>query len=203
MRFELTTSSLPRKRSTPELSRLGKKNHIPKNWNVIFIERKTGVEPATFSLEGWRSTNWATSAICVYKLLLVNGVQIYKIFLNLQNKFIKSGESRIRTCEVVRQQSYSLIHLATLESPRLFFINLKSLQRDSNPRPRDYKSRALANWAMEANLRFQKNSFLFAVRLFPFCECKYRTFFLKSTNFFEKNFNYFFTLILFSWLAAF
>ena len=26
------------------------------------LERKTGFEPATFSLEGWRSTNWVTSA---------------------------------------------------------------------------------------------------------------------------------------------
>ena len=27
------------------------------------LERETGFEPATFSLEGWRSTNWATPAI--------------------------------------------------------------------------------------------------------------------------------------------
>ena len=38
-RFELVTSSLPRKRSTPEL-------HRRKN------ERETGFEPATISLEG-------------------------------------------------------------------------------------------------------------------------------------------------------
>ena len=38
-RFELVTSSLPRKRSTPELHRQKK-------------ERETGFEPATFSLEG-------------------------------------------------------------------------------------------------------------------------------------------------------
>ena len=37
--------------------------------------------------------------------------------------FIKCGESRIRTCEVVRQQSYSLIHLATLESPQFYKNN--------------------------------------------------------------------------------
>ena len=51
-RFELVTSSLPRKRSTPELHRLVK-------------ERETRFELATFSLEGWRSTNWATPAIFV------------------------------------------------------------------------------------------------------------------------------------------
>ena len=49
MRFELMTSSLPRKRSTPEL-----------HW--LLLERKTRFEPATLSLEGWCSTNWATSA---------------------------------------------------------------------------------------------------------------------------------------------
>ena len=124
MRFELTTSSLPRKRSTPELSRLGKKNHIPLIWNVIFLERKTGVEPATFSLEGWRSTNWATSAICVYKLLLVNGVQIYKIFLNLQIKFIKKwGEqdSNLRSRKTAELQSDPFGHSGI--SPLVFFIN--------------------------------------------------------------------------------
>ena len=49
MGFEPMTSSLPRKRSTPELRR-----HC--------FERKTGLEPATYSLEGCRSTGWATSA---------------------------------------------------------------------------------------------------------------------------------------------
>ena len=39
--FEPVASSLPRKRSTPEL-------HRP---NLLF-ERETGFEPATFSLEG-------------------------------------------------------------------------------------------------------------------------------------------------------
>ncbi len=38
--FEPVTSSLPRKRSTPELHRLK------------ILERETGFEPATFSLEG-------------------------------------------------------------------------------------------------------------------------------------------------------
>ena len=66
MRFELTTSSLPRKRSTPELRRQNLNKKITAAW-CDFLERKTGVEPATFSLEGWRSTNWATSAFCFQK----------------------------------------------------------------------------------------------------------------------------------------
>ncbi len=52
----------------------------------------------------------------------------------------RSGESRIRTYEDVRQQIYSLPQLATLVSPQK-----RSRWRDSNPRPADYKSAALAN----------------------------------------------------------
>ncbi len=40
-----------------------------------------------------------------------------------------------------RQQIYSLPHLATLVTTLVFL----SLLSDSNQRPRDYKSRALAN----------------------------------------------------------
>ena len=70
------------------------------------------------------------------------------------------GQRWIRTTEVERQQIYSLPHLATLEFAltlslfqkthlrqlhnelRFLFLSLLS---DSNQRPRDYKSRALAN----------------------------------------------------------
>ncbi len=50
------------------------------------------------------------------------------------------GQRWIRTTEGVSQQIYSLPHLATL----VFALYL-SLLSDSNQRPRDYKSRALAN----------------------------------------------------------
>ena len=65
-RIELVTSSLPRKRSTPELHRrkvfipysskttiymlLSMKEEIPAFAGIL--ERETGFEPATFSLEG-------------------------------------------------------------------------------------------------------------------------------------------------------
>ena len=52
-------------------------------------ERETGFEPATFSLEGWCSTNWATPAFYRYEYLQIN--LIFQI--------LTSGESRIRTCE--------------------------------------------------------------------------------------------------------
>ena len=41
--------------------------HLKKNTkSMVLFERKTGFEPATFSLEGWRSTNWATFAWVEY-----------------------------------------------------------------------------------------------------------------------------------------
>ena len=66
-----------------------------------------------------------------------------------------SGQRWIRTTEGVSQQIYSLPHLATLVFAPLSknnrhwnafcFLFLLSLLSDSNQRPRDYKSRALAN----------------------------------------------------------
>ena len=83
-----------------------------------FFERETGFEPATFSLEGWRSTNWATPALL-------------------------SGESRIRTCEV-KNSRFTVCPRWPLEYlPKLNILKNKSRWRDSNPRPADYKSAAL------------------------------------------------------------
>ena len=72
-RVGLVTSSLPRKRSTTELLRLV--SFALSLFEYLFFskrglgsllfpafERKTGLEPATYSLEGYRSTKWATSA---------------------------------------------------------------------------------------------------------------------------------------------
>ena len=55
VRIELTTSSLPRKCSTTELQRRSVAAYPER-------ERETRFEPATYSLEGCRSTNWATPA---------------------------------------------------------------------------------------------------------------------------------------------
>ena len=63
------------------------------------------------------------------------------------------GQRWIRTTEGVSQQIYSLPHLATL------VFALLSLLSDSNQRPRDYKSRALANWAKEAYSNLQPHSY--------------------------------------------
>lgn len=77
-----------------------------------------------------------------------------------------SGESRIRTYEGISQQIYSLPQLTALVSPLWFPCMLfewktfhqnqgsdelfTSRWRDSNPRPADYKSAALTNWATSA-----------------------------------------------------
>ena len=58
MGFEPMTSSLPRKCSTPELHRLAEAT--PSFFNEETgsdLERETRLEPATYSLEGCRSTN--------------------------------------------------------------------------------------------------------------------------------------------------
>ena len=95
-------------------------------WAIsAIVERETGVEPATFSLEGWRSTNWATPALIC-------------------------GESRIRTCEV-KNSRFTVCPRWPLEYlPKNHYLKEPSRWRDSNPRPADYKSAALASWATSA-----------------------------------------------------
>ena len=104
------------------------------------VERETRVELATFSLEGWRSTNWATPAFLC-------------------------GESRIRTCEGKNQQIYSLSSLAAWVSPRIKYFKELSRWRDSNPRPADYKSAALASWATSACAFFKKKPALSGMQM--------------------------------------
>ena len=73
--------------------------------------------------------------------------------LSYNSKENKScGQRWIRTTEGVSQQIYSLPHLATLVFALAFkqrtlfsLIFFLSLLSDSNQRPRDYKSRALAS----------------------------------------------------------
>ena len=57
MGFEPMTSSLPRKCSTPELRRLMLSEIEISKSDIPFFERKTRFELATYSLEGYRSTN--------------------------------------------------------------------------------------------------------------------------------------------------
>ena len=111
-RFELVTSSLPRKRSTPELHRQKKSERPGSNR---------------------RHSAWKADAL---------PTELLPHFL--------CGESRIRTCEGKNQQIYSLSSLAAWVSPQIKYFKELSRWRDSNPRPADYKSAALASWATSA-----------------------------------------------------
>ena len=68
--IEPLTSSLPRKCSTTELQRLVLSDPPPLSYGGF--ERETGLEPATWSLEGYRSTKWATPADAISKKELSN-----------------------------------------------------------------------------------------------------------------------------------
>ena len=58
---------------------------------------------------------------------------------------------------------------------------IQSLWRDSNPRPADYKSAALANWATSANLLVHKKKNAFFPKLFNFGTANVWNFFLSQT----------------------
>ena len=103
------------------------------------LERETRLELATLSLEGWCSSQLSYSRIILYVI-----------------KWWWVEDSNLRTH---KEQIYSLPSLATwLTHPNVFNLYwsntdnyyLWSWQRDSNPRPADYKSAALANWATPA-----------------------------------------------------
>ena len=89
-------------------------------WHDL-VERETGFEPATFSLEGWRSTNWATPA----------------------GSFV--GRAGFEPAKV-KTNRFTVCPRWPLE----YLPKKKSRWRDSNPRPADYKSAALASWATSA-----------------------------------------------------
>ena len=113
-RIELVTSSLPRKRSTPELHRQPK-------WK-------------------WAGDEGRTRDIQLGRLTLYQ--------LSYSRLFSFCGESRIRTCEG-KTNRFTVCPRWPLEYlPNIF----TSRWRDSNPRPADYKSAALANWATSAIL---------------------------------------------------
>ena len=119
-RVELVTPSLPRKCSTTELHRL-----------IYCLLQQA---EAVVCLSGRRGSNpppIAWKAIALPNELLPLDVLWGEEDSNLRR---------------LRQQIYSLPHLTALVPPQLFH-HLKELSRwrDSNPRPADYKSAALAN----------------------------------------------------------
>lgn len=192
--IEPVTSSLPRKCSTTELQRLLKSlsQWIIGHWSRFYHwltdlmtndnpERKTRFEPATYSLEGCRSTNWATSAsqfaIC-NKQFASKELKCQLCFDNWRR-----GQGWIRTTELVRGQIYSLLPLATwllalhLISVLWFWFskienpNLKSTEPLVGIEPTTYwlQISCSTSWATLAtihagisthrNFKYQKNSF--------------------------------------------
>ena len=114
------TSPLPRECSTTEphgLKNLKHPNHdITDNFKTnAMLERATRLELATFSLENWNSTNWATPALR-FALL-----QHY----NFQNYYIwwRGKDSNLRT---LRERIYSPSPLTTrpplLTEPAIMLI---------------------------------------------------------------------------------
>ena len=93
-----------------------------------------------------RPPAWKASALST-ELFPQTTLYIIPVGLSNTSKSKERGQRWIRTTEGVSQQIYSLPHLATLvfaltNSLSNSFLSLLS---DSNQRPRDYKSRALAN----------------------------------------------------------
>ena len=153
---------------TPQYSHISEVPH-----GIMCLELMAGVEPATSSLPRMRSTTelhqqhelqFATTRIYerINKNRAENGAQtrdpqLGRLVLYQLSYFREStttsatviffcGSRWIRTTEGENQQIYSLPHLAALEySQYLFQCPFWSLLSDSNQRPRDYKSRALAN----------------------------------------------------------
>ena len=75
---DLNSWPLPYQGNALPLSYIGKKK-----------ERETGFEPATFSLEGWRSTNWATLAF--YTFVLAHQKGKYTFFWNTSTSGGRAG----------------------------------------------------------------------------------------------------------------
>ena len=152
--LEPLTPSLPWKCSTSwaTSARIAKKHGWCFRATLRFCaERETRLEPATFSLEGWCSTNWATPAC------------LFFAWGFMQTCWQKWGEedSNLRRHKSTDLQSAPFGRSGI--SPRKKRWNMlknKSRWRDSNPRPTDYKSVALANWATSAIHQMLQNRFV-------------------------------------------
>ena|GEM_PF-3926091 len=133
------------------------------------LERETGLEPATSSLEGW----------CSSQLSYSRSISSRQLFLVFYLRAIIYGGGRIRTSEGLRRQIYSLLPLATWVPLQLLANvdkNIWSWRWDSNPQPADYKSAALPIELRQLN---PKKKFIYHI----FFECN--PFFSKKLNFLQ------------------
>ena len=134
MRFELMTSSLPRKRSTPELHWLFRaedevRTRDPQLGRLMLYQLSYF---RLFRFEGASSALLLVARILIYTSKLRCSLLTFLESTPSKRKIHRSfgasseyasscmcGERRIRTSEGVRQQIYSLPQLATLVSPHI------------------------------------------------------------------------------------
>ena len=129
---EPATSSLPRMRSTTEL-------HQQRETHSLRLDKYERINKN-------RAENGAQTRDPQLGRLVLYRLSYFRELTTTSATVILCGSRWIRTTEGENQQIYSLPHLAALEySQCLFQCPFWSLLSDSNQRPRDYKSRALAN----------------------------------------------------------
>ena len=122
----------------------------------LIEERETRLELATYSLEGYRSTKWATSAkgncwFCDFDILRFENNITKSLHLKISNSYKElwvEKDSNLRTRERTDLQSVAFSHSAIC--PFFIIDNWKqsiaikpSHLSESNQRPTDYKSVAL------------------------------------------------------------
>ena len=140
-RFELSTSSLPRKRSTPELhwrSLSGRRgsNPRPLAWKANALP--TELLPLFRFFSAITSSDFILSLLTTARLLRHSSFVFLVLPKNkLQNSSLfkrdRCGRRWIRTTEGINQQIYSLPHLATLVFSRFrFFCSSSSLDFTSS-----------------------------------------------------------------------
>ena len=128
-RIELSTSSLPRKCSTPELQRLVKSRDLP----YTSLSGRRGSNP--------RPTAW--KAVALPTELLPHFNTSTPNLTTPPNYSWARMDSNHRTRKRTDLQSVAVGHLATCPFTRGPLPPPLSQRRDSNPRPADYKSAAL------------------------------------------------------------
>ena len=125
MRIELTTSSLPRKCSTPELQQLVKilKNNSYRIYQQLNASGRRGSNPRPTA---WKAVALPTELLPHFIHLSFPAATTHFLAQvcsapveQKRNKISFGGQDRIRTCEVERQRIYSPPHLAALEPAQL------------------------------------------------------------------------------------
>ena len=124
-RVELGTSSLPRMRSTTEL----KQQHL-----FLSVSGRRGSNP--------RPPAWKASALSTE--LLPHHLCTETVWVVMDSNHRRRKPADLQSAPFGHSGNHPFSNLSHRHPWR------RSLLSDSNQRPRDYKSRALANWAKEA-----------------------------------------------------